>query len=99
MFIVDSGLTLAKRLVHRENPLEAHRSHYYQRLIRMGWSHKATALAAYGLMLVSAVSALFWRDAPPAIVASGIAGWALALACLAILIDRRWRASPVRSQA
>ncbi|MEZ5854790.1 MAG: glycosyltransferase family 4 protein [Hyphomicrobiaceae bacterium] len=44
-FIVDSGLTLAKRLIHRENPFQAHRSHYYQRLIRMGWSHRRLALS------------------------------------------------------
>ena len=97
VFIVDSGLTLAKRLIHRENPFQAHRSHYYQRLIRMGWSHTATALKAYTLMFASAVSAIAWQSAPASTVWVGLAAWSAILLSLAILIDRRWRASPMRT--
>lgn len=50
-FIVDASLTLLKRALRRERIWEAHKQHYYQRLIRMGWGHKKTALAGYGLML------------------------------------------------
>ena len=97
-FIVDSGLTLAKRLVHRENAFQAHRSHYYQRLIRMGWTHRDTALMAYVLMAATAASALLWRTAGLPTVAASLALWAVAFAGVALAIDRRWRASPVRGQ-
>jgi UDP-N-acetylmuramyl pentapeptide phosphotransferase/UDP-N-acetylglucosamine-1-phosphate transferase len=95
-FIADSGLTLAKRLIHRENPLAAHRSHYYQRLIRMGDGHRLTALRAYALMAATAVSALAFRTASPLSAALLIAAWLAAFLLIALAIDRRWRASPVR---
>jgi UDP-N-acetylmuramyl pentapeptide phosphotransferase/UDP-N-acetylglucosamine-1-phosphate transferase len=97
-FIVDSGLTLAKRILHGENPFQAHRSHYYQRLIRMGWSHRRLALAAYVLMVLTAVSALWLRNASLPTRLLGLALWGGALAALALAIDLRWRASPVRGQ-
>jgi UDP-N-acetylmuramyl pentapeptide phosphotransferase/UDP-N-acetylglucosamine-1-phosphate transferase len=96
VFIVDSGLTLAKRLIHRENPFQAHRSHYYQRLIRMGWSHRRLALGAYAFMTATAVTALILRDAFFAMSLVGLALWAAIFAALALAIDRRWRASPIR---
>ncbi len=95
-FIVDSGLTLAKRLVHRENPFQAHRSHYYQRLIRMGWSHRRLALAAYALMLATSLSAVALRNMTLPTRLLGLALWLAILATLALSIDRRWRKSPMR---
>jgi UDP-N-acetylmuramyl pentapeptide phosphotransferase/UDP-N-acetylglucosamine-1-phosphate transferase len=98
VFIVDSGLTLAKRLIHRENPFQAHRSHYYQRLIRMGWSHCRLALSAYAAMAATSLSALVLRDASFATSLVGVLLWAAIFAALALAIDRRWRASPVRGK-
>ncbi len=95
-FIVDSGLTLAKRLIHGETPWQAHRSHYYQRLIRMGWSHTHMALAAYALMLATSGSALLLQKAGPAAVVVALVGWSIVLAALALAVDLKWRASPVR---
>jgi UDP-N-acetylmuramyl pentapeptide phosphotransferase/UDP-N-acetylglucosamine-1-phosphate transferase len=97
-FIVDSGLTLAKRLIHRENPFQAHRSHYYQRLIRMGWSHRRLALGAYALMVATSLSALWLRNATLPASVLGIALWSGAFCVVAFTVDRRWRASPVRGQ-
>jgi UDP-N-acetylmuramyl pentapeptide phosphotransferase/UDP-N-acetylglucosamine-1-phosphate transferase len=48
-FIFDSGLTLLRRIARRENVLEQHRSHLYQRLVIAGWSHRAVA-GLYGLL-------------------------------------------------
>lgn len=96
LFIVDSGLTLAKRLIHRENPFRAHRSHYYQRLIRMGWSHGRLAFSAYLLMAATGTTALLLRQSAPGLVLVVLAFWALAIAVIVTAIDRRWRASPVR---
>lgn len=99
VFIVDSGLTLAKRLIHRENPFQAHRSHYYQRLIRMGWSHRQLALNAYLLMAATAASALWLRNASPVMAGLGLALWGGALALVVAKVDSQWRASPVRGKA
>ncbi|MCG8432417.1 MAG: glycosyl transferase family 4, partial [Gammaproteobacteria bacterium] len=35
-----------------------HRSHYYQRLVGLGWSHKKTVLAEYLLMISCSISAI-----------------------------------------
>tara|TARA_B110001469_G_C9612581_1_gene304786 strand:- start:542 stop:1558 length:1017 start_codon:yes stop_codon:yes gene_type:complete len=50
-FILDSGVTLVKRVLKKESLLKAHRSHYYQRAILVGYSHKQVALFSYGLMI------------------------------------------------
>jgi len=52
-FIFDTGLTLAMRMFRGEAWFRAHRSHLYQRLTDLGWSHLQvtalwTALAAIG---------------------------------------------------
>lgn len=99
VFIVDSGLTLAKRLIHRENPFQAHRSHYYQRLIRMGWSHRRLALNAYLLMTLTAGTALWLRTASPMAAGLAFATWIAAIALVVAKVDARWRASAVRRQA
>ena len=58
-FIVDASVTLMKRTLRGAKITEAHREHYYQRLIQMGWGHRNVALLEYVLMLGSGVSALF----------------------------------------
>jgi UDP-N-acetylmuramyl pentapeptide phosphotransferase/UDP-N-acetylglucosamine-1-phosphate transferase len=57
-FIVDASVTLAKRTVRGAKVTEAHREHYYQRAIQMGWSHRKLALAEYSLMLGCGISAI-----------------------------------------
>jgi Fuc2NAc and GlcNAc transferase len=52
-FIFDPLFTLVRRIRRRENLLNAHRSHLYQRLVGGGWTHRSTcalylALAAVG---------------------------------------------------
>jgi UDP-N-acetylmuramyl pentapeptide phosphotransferase/UDP-N-acetylglucosamine-1-phosphate transferase len=58
-FIVDSTITLTRRILHKERIWEAHKSHYYQRLVRLGWEHKKTVLWEYVLMGVCAASAVW----------------------------------------
>ncbi|ATX81435.1 UDP-N-acetylmuramyl pentapeptide phosphotransferase/UDP-N-acetylglucosamine-1-phosphate transferase [Mariprofundus ferrinatatus] len=57
-FIVDATVTLGRRIINRERIWEAHCSHYYQRLVRLGWGHKRTVLFEYGLMLAAGSTAL-----------------------------------------
>ncbi|MSQ58113.1 MAG: glycosyltransferase family 4 protein [Betaproteobacteria bacterium] len=87
-FIADATVTLGRRLVRKERVWQAHRDHYYQRLIRLGWSHRKTALAAYIVMLAAgSLGLLALVDAagavPPIIVAA-------MYLFLGLLIDRAW---------
>jgi UDP-N-acetylmuramyl pentapeptide phosphotransferase/UDP-N-acetylglucosamine-1-phosphate transferase len=50
-FVVDASLTLARRLLRGARVWQAHREHYYQRLVQSGWGHRKTAYAEYALML------------------------------------------------
>jgi UDP-N-acetylmuramyl pentapeptide phosphotransferase/UDP-N-acetylglucosamine-1-phosphate transferase len=57
-FVLDASATLARRMARGERVVEAHRSHYYQRLLQLGFGHGGT-LAVFGaLMAACAVAAL-----------------------------------------
>ncbi len=89
-FIVDSTITLLKRLFKGEKIWKAHKEHYYQRLIRMGLGHRNLALLEYALMISVGISSLF------AIHGSGVsqiavfAGWGAAFIMIMHRIDKRW---------
>jgi UDP-N-acetylmuramyl pentapeptide phosphotransferase/UDP-N-acetylglucosamine-1-phosphate transferase len=90
-FIGDATLTLLKRALRRERVWEAHREHYYQRLVRMGFGHRGTALIAYAAMLVCAGVALAGHEQPPLAQALYFGGASIALAGAAAWVDLRWR--------
>jgi UDP-N-acetylmuramyl pentapeptide phosphotransferase/UDP-N-acetylglucosamine-1-phosphate transferase len=74
-FIADATVTLLGRLLRGEKIWEAHRSHYYQRLVLLGWGHRRTVLAEYALMLACAGSALLAVRLSPVGQAALAAGW------------------------
>jgi UDP-N-acetylmuramyl pentapeptide phosphotransferase/UDP-N-acetylglucosamine-1-phosphate transferase len=76
-FIVDATVTLLRRLLRGEKVWEAHRTHYYQRLVLLGWGHRRTVLVEYALMLACAGSAELAIHLPPAGQATLAAGWLL----------------------
>ena len=39
LFWVDATYTLLKRILQGKNPTQAHKEHFYQRLVQYGWSH------------------------------------------------------------
>jgi UDP-N-acetylmuramyl pentapeptide phosphotransferase/UDP-N-acetylglucosamine-1-phosphate transferase len=90
-FIVDASVTLARRLWRRERVWEAHRDHYYQRLVQMGWGHRRTALAEYALMAAGGSAALAAITAPPAAQAAMLVAATLAYVALVIAVERAWR--------
>ena len=92
-FLVDAGVTLARRVLRGERFWRAHREHYYQRLIRMGWSHRRTALHAYALMLGVAASAVLALSLDQAARLGLLAAWCALYTLLLRAIDARWRAS------
>jgi UDP-N-acetylmuramyl pentapeptide phosphotransferase/UDP-N-acetylglucosamine-1-phosphate transferase len=91
VFIVDATATLARRLARREKVWQAHRDHYYQRLVRMGWGHRRTALTGYALMIASGAAALAALGRTPATQAAVLAGAGLVYLALLALAGRSWR--------
>jgi len=89
-FIIDATMTLMKRLLRREKVWLAHKSHYYQRLVQMGWGHRTTAITHYILMLFASTSAIvamqYWADW--VLVVLGV--WLLIYIVLMVLIDIAW---------
>ncbi|MBL8377348.1 MAG: glycosyltransferase family 4 protein [Burkholderiales bacterium] len=96
-FAVDATLTLARRMLRREAFWRAHREHYYQRLVRSGYSHARLAAVEYALMAACAGGALAARAASPPVRYAILATIALLLAAAALAVDRRWRAHLHRS--
>lgn len=89
-FIVDASLTLAKRALRRERIWDAHRDHYYQRLIRMGWGHRKTALAEYGLMLTVGGLATLVLDKSAHMQTAFLMLATILYIGVALLIDFKW---------
>ncbi len=88
-FIVDASVTLARRALRGEKVWQAHRSHYYQRVVLLGASHRQLALAAFTLMLGMSGLAFALRawpqQTPGVLILSGVL-----YATIFLAIDRRW---------
>jgi UDP-N-acetylmuramyl pentapeptide phosphotransferase/UDP-N-acetylglucosamine-1-phosphate transferase len=89
-FMCDATLTLVKRLARRERVWQAHRDHYYQRLVRLGYGHRGMATIEYAAMAGCALLALLVYRQPAAIQGIALAIAAVALAGVAVWVDIRW---------
>ena len=58
-FILDTSITLLRRLSKGENIFQPHRSHLYQRLVIAGYSHKNVSLLYIGLAIIGSILSLF----------------------------------------
>ncbi len=96
-FIVDATVTLLKRAGARERIWEAHNKHYYQRLVRMGWGHRGTALAEYALMLACGTTALWALREALTLQLCALIGLIALYATLALWVDYAWRHSEDKS--
>ncbi len=86
-FIVDATVTLLKRFFRRERIWIAHREHYYQRLILLGWSHRRTTISYYFLMLGSTASALLAQNSP--LLYPMVSFWVITYVSLLLYLE--WR--------
>jgi UDP-N-acetylmuramyl pentapeptide phosphotransferase/UDP-N-acetylglucosamine-1-phosphate transferase len=93
-FFVDATVTLVRRMLRGERFWRAHREHYYQRLVQLGWGHRKTAFAEYAVMAGSAATALAALDARWINPLSVLAMWVVALAVGMLTIDLAWHRSP-----
>ena len=89
-FACDATLTLLRRLLRRERIWQAHREHYYQRLVRMGFGHRGTAWSEYAAMLGCAATALAVREVTTEMQLVAVGTATLALIAVAVWIDVRW---------
>ena len=86
-FVVDATVTLCRRALRHERVWQAHRSHFYQRVVLLGWSHRRTVLVEYVLMLGTGGTAIVLSSEPSG--AAGVAAlavWALIYLVLALFV-------------
>jgi UDP-N-acetylmuramyl pentapeptide phosphotransferase/UDP-N-acetylglucosamine-1-phosphate transferase len=78
-FVLDTGITLARRVLRGERWYEAHREHFYQRLVRSGRSHAFVTGWELALQVLVAAAVL-------AATLTGVGGLFLASAVLAVSV-------------
>jgi UDP-N-acetylmuramyl pentapeptide phosphotransferase/UDP-N-acetylglucosamine-1-phosphate transferase len=90
-FIADTLVTMIRRVAAGENLFQAHKTHYYQRLHRMGAGHAGTFLF-YGVLVAgTSASAYFALATGPAAGWQVLGAWAVAIGGLFAGIDYHWR--------
>lgn len=57
-FVLDTGFTLVRRVMRGDRWHQSHREHFYQLLVRAGWSHERVTLVEAGLQLVTLLFAV-----------------------------------------
>ena len=90
-FILDATLTLLRRALRGEKVWQAHRSHYYQRMVQMGLGHRGTALRAYGLMALCGVAAVTGLRVGFSLQCAIITMCVTAHLIVGYRVDRAWR--------
>lgn len=93
-FIVDATVTLLRRMARGEPFLQAHRTHYYQRLVLGGWSHRRLAATAWVFMAITGAGALAALEQRAVVQATIISAFVIVHAALLALIDRRYPREP-----
>lgn len=90
-FIADASITLLRRLCRGEKFWQAHREHYYQRMVRSGIGHGRTAICWYVLMFAGVIVALWALGRPTWQQWLIFPAWYGVLGGCGIAIDMRWR--------
>ncbi len=85
-FIFDTSITLLRRILKGEKWFSAHRSHFYQRLITLRFSHRQVSFMEYGLTILLGFSSLVYLSAAPLLRGLFLLGWALVFTAGALMI-------------
>jgi UDP-N-acetylmuramyl pentapeptide phosphotransferase/UDP-N-acetylglucosamine-1-phosphate transferase len=90
-FILDATVTVLRRAWQRQKIWEAHREHYYQRLVLLGWGHRKTVLVEYGLMALCGLLAWGYQvgDDHAKLAILGFWGFLMASLMLAVHLAER----------
>jgi UDP-N-acetylmuramyl pentapeptide phosphotransferase/UDP-N-acetylglucosamine-1-phosphate transferase len=97
-FVADATVTLVRRFLRGVPVWQAHREHYYQRLVQLGWGHRGTALVYYALMAGAAISALAVLQTHADLLWALLLVWLAAFAALFRVVDRFWMRCRVTSE-
>ena len=90
-FIVDASITLVKRGIRGKRIWQAHREHYYQKLVKGSFGHRTTALLWYALMFFVGTSAL-WAVQQEIIIQFGTGiVWSIVYLILIIICEQYWK--------
>lgn len=90
-FVVDATATLIRRALKFEKVWQAHHGHYYQRVVRMGWGHRKTAIIEYVIMMIVGTVGLVALRLPSLTQTIILMAIGIAYAALMRLIDLNWR--------
>jgi phospho-N-acetylmuramoyl-pentapeptide-transferase len=90
-FIADATVTLLRRLARGEKFWQAHREHYYQRMVRLGFGHARTSIIWYVVMLLGVAVAVLALGFSEFVQWKLVASWAVVLALIGLVVDIRWR--------
>lgn len=91
-FVADASVTVCKRWLRGEKVWQAHREHYYQRLLRMGLGHRGVARLGYAVMLAAGALATL-AQVYPALSWPLALGWFGLLGLGMVRLDRAWKAT------
>jgi UDP-N-acetylmuramyl pentapeptide phosphotransferase/UDP-N-acetylglucosamine-1-phosphate transferase len=92
-FVADASVTLLRRLLGGAQVLEAHRTHYYQRLHQLGAGHAGT-LAVYGVLVAgTSATAVAALAVVPGAGEWALGAWIAVLAAVFAAIDYHWKRS------
>jgi UDP-GlcNAc:undecaprenyl-phosphate/decaprenyl-phosphate GlcNAc-1-phosphate transferase len=89
-FVADASVTLVLRLLRGATIWEAHREHFYQKLVLLGFGHRGTLMLYGALMLGIAVSALLALARAPSSGPALLALWSAVMALLFCAIGHSW---------
>lgn len=87
-FIVDATVTLLRRAGQGDKVWQAHRTHYYQRVVQAGWGHRKTVAWEYGIMAACMATALVSKNATPAVQWGVIGFWIVVYLSIALAVKR-----------
>ncbi|MGF6724945.1 UDP-N-acetylmuramyl pentapeptide phosphotransferase/UDP-N-acetylglucosamine-1-phosphate transferase [Paraburkholderia sp. GAS41] len=90
-FAADATITLMRRLFRGEKFWQAHREHYYQRMVRLGMGHARTAFAWYAVMTAGIMIAVCLLGRSPVVQWCVGVAWVVALCLMGAAVDLRWR--------
>jgi UDP-N-acetylmuramyl pentapeptide phosphotransferase/UDP-N-acetylglucosamine-1-phosphate transferase len=96
-FVFDATLTMLRRLCRGENIFSAHRSHLYQRLVIVGFSHRFVSLLYAGLAIAGGILAVASVLEPPALNAGVAIILPLLCFCLWFYVARKERRRNARA--
>lgn len=90
-FVVDATVTLFKRTMRGEKIWNAHREHYYQKMVQMGYGHRNTALLEYLLMFAAGASSVWALSRSAGLPWPLFIAWAAIYDALILALEWRWK--------